>query len=186
MPPLWARSPAPSAEGPLHCLQTWRSFSADKRGQKRSKKVKSAGPVPARTPPPGPGSHLFLLCERHERQGREGLLLQYGQELLVLEVCGDLRRQRGGSPGCYRALIFLIREIKAARSARSPCCPLHKVLTSLPFRSDSLRVYTLATRVKEAARRRHSRSPRRRCRRRHRQTGHGACRETMGCKGSST
>lgn len=61
MPPLWARSPAPSAEGPLHCLQTWRSFSADKRGQKRSKKVKE-GQVRRSGPSPDPPQDQGPTC----------------------------------------------------------------------------------------------------------------------------
>lgn len=70
--------------------------------------------------------------------------------------------------------------------AHKPYYPLHKVLTFLLFRSDSPQVYTLAMQVKGVGRQRHSCFLRRCLRCRHHQTGHGACRETMGCKSSRT
>lgn len=67
-----------------------------------------------------------------------------------------------------------------------PYYPLHKVLTFLLCRNDSLQAYTLAMQEKGVGRQQHSCFHRRCLRYCHHQIGHGACRETMGCKSSKT
>lgn len=71
---------------------------------------------------------------------------------------------------------------KQTQRTYPPCSPLHKVLTFLLSRSDSLQVYTLAMQVREVERQQHCCSHHHyyyhhhRCRP-HLQRGHEACRK---------
>lgn len=69
--------------------------------------------------------------------------------------------------------------------AYQPCCPLHKVLTFLLSRNDSLQVYTLAMQVKEVERQQRSCFHHHCFRCHHLQTGHGACRDNSLLKNSN-